>query len=147
MCKAAQFVFLVFLTGCAVYTRHGLYEAAPVEGWRFLANQGTTRFLSTSPRHRERGVIFGTPRKGELLVRIYFPTEGEVRFDSQHLRIIPHDGTAERLVAISSEMTFEVPETEFSIAFPPFTVGGEKMPSLCPRFRWSSRAYKILPVE
>jgi hypothetical protein len=147
MPKATYLVFVVFLAGCVGHTRQGLYEAAPVEGWRLLQNQGTSRFLSLSPRHNGRGIIFGTPRKGELLMRVYFPTEGDVKFENQQLRIFPHDGAAERLVPISSETTFEVPDTEFSIAFPSFTVGGERMPSLRPRFRWSDRTYRIIPAE
>jgi hypothetical protein len=147
MPKVTYLAFVLFLTGCVGYTRQGLYDAAPVEGWRLLQNQGTSRFLPLSPRYNGRGIIFGTPRKGELFMRVYFPTEGEVKFESQHLRIIPHDGGADRLVPISIETTFAVPDTEFSIVLPSFTVGGERMPSLRPRFRWRDRTYRIIPVE
>jgi hypothetical protein len=91
--------------------------------------------------------MFATPRQGQLFARFYFPTEGEVKFEDVRMRVLASDGTIVRLVPLSLEMTFEVPATNFSLEFPPFTVGSEKMPPLRPRFTWSDRAYRIYAVE
>jgi hypothetical protein len=87
-------VLLAFLTGCAVYTRHGLYEAAPVEGWRLVRREGSFSFMSQ--KYADRGVLFSTPSKGELYLHVYFPAEGAVKFEDQQLRVIPHDGGTAR---------------------------------------------------
>ncbi len=60
---------------------------------------------------------------------------------------MPHDGASPRFVPLSLEMTFAVPENEFSVQIPPFSVGSQKMPRLQPRFVWNNRSYSVAPVE
>lgn len=138
---------LIFMAaGCMVYTNHGLYESAPVEGWLLYEGEGAFRFLS--PKYKEgRGLLFSTRTKGELYLNVYFPTEGAVKFDEPKLRIVPHDGGAPRSVPILISMMIQVPDTsDFTVEFPPFAVGGEQMPPFAARFKWSDRTYRIIQV-